>query len=259
MKNLTRIIFALSSLLVLLAAFLIFLEIKAIKNTITLFNAAHDSRKTDLKPVKWITTEDSLIMNAQFRQAYLLAQIEASHADSIILVINLPDSSAFLSLKGVTIHTAKIIHFKTDPIFMDINPSALLYLLSAPMTVMHHESSIKKVPLMVKIAPKDTSEYIPDIQVDTSDSEPVDYFLETRMGIRFCFFDINKGDFSNRFTRIKNDLKETINHHTSQVLLFASQKEPRYIPSIQLSLTRKDAKIIYRAIPSNANIILKIK
>ena len=57
-------------------------------------------------------------------------------------------------------------------------------LLSSPMNIVSDLATIRKEPLMIKMAPKDTSEFKPDIIPDTSDYEPVNYILEMDNGIQ---------------------------------------------------------------------------
>ncbi len=61
-------------------------------------------------------------------------------------------------------------------------------MLSSPMTIVNDIATIKKEPLMIKMAPKDTSEFKPDIIPDTSDYEPVNYILEMDNGIRIFVY-----------------------------------------------------------------------
>ena len=58
----------------------------------------------------------------------------------------------------------------------------LLTMLSTPFTIENSIATIKKEPVMIKMAPKDTSEYKPDIIPDTSLTEPVNYILEMTDG-----------------------------------------------------------------------------
>ena len=49
-------------------------------------------------------------------------------------------------------------------------------------------ATIEKEPIMIKMAPKDTSEYKPDIMPDTSVIEPVNYILEMTNGTRIYVY-----------------------------------------------------------------------
>jgi hypothetical protein len=127
-------------------------------------------------------------------------------------------------------------------------------MLSTPFTILHANATIKKEPVMIKMAPKDTSEYKPDIMPDTSITEPVNYILEMNRGIRIYVYQEENIKFSERINQIKFDLKDRIRDTWSALKGIAVFKVPEYHPFIKIKLPRTDAKIIYRAIPKNGQI-----
>ncbi len=256
MKITTIGIIILSFLLLMGVVFLSYLQITAIKEKIEELNQLADNEK--INKDNWIQTTDSAINRVQTEKAFLMAQQEVSRSNSIVLVLNLPDSLAALSIKGLYVHDAKIKDYAIDPIFKAVNPVASMQFFSKPLKITELKSSIKKVPLLIKIAPRDTSEYIPDLQTDTSDIEVVNYVLQTNHGIQLLFNEINPVAFSGQSNRKKTGIAENFMHNISQIKNYAQGNKPNYFPQIYISLSRKDAKIIYRAIPDTALLVLKI-
>ncbi len=112
---------------------------------------------------------------------------------------------------------------------------------------------------MVKIAPKDTSEYTPDVVPDTADVDAVNYIFETNAGIQLYFYESNPRESADGMQQFKFDFRDRVQ---TGYLLFRSAltfKKPKYKPEIRIKLKKRDAKIIYRALPENASIIVKIR
>lgn len=127
-------------------------------------------------------------------------------------------------------------------------------MLSRPLTINRDISSIEKEPLMIKMAPKDTSEYQPDIMPDTADYEPVNFILELDHGMRILVYQSEKLNPGDRLRRFMFDLRYRLSN-TSEMLKSAfTFKVPEYHPYIKLRLPRADAKIIYRGLPVKGQI-----
>ncbi|HQM04894.1 MAG TPA: hypothetical protein PK688_03720 [Tenuifilaceae bacterium] len=203
-------------------------------------------------------TNDSAYNAEQNSYAYYHAQLEAANSDSVVLCINFPDSTATLLIKGVTVHTAKIDRYRVSNFFTKIDQRILYKALSYPFRVERQTSSIPKVPLMIKIAPKDTSEYTPDIVPDTTDVNPVYFLLETKPGMLVYFYETPKNQSRISFNGVITDIKDRTAILLDDLQRIVHFRKLDYKPSITLRLNRKDAKIIFRAIPNDALIILKL-
>lgn len=107
---------------------------------------------------------------------------------------------------------------------------------------------------MIKIAPKDTSEYKPDIVPDTTIVEPVNYILQMNEGIRIYIYQDENVKSKDRISRFRFDLSDRIRDIRSALKRVAVLKVPEYHPFIKIRLPRADAKIIYRALPKNGQI-----
>jgi hypothetical protein len=197
---------------------------------------------------------DSAYLKLLKEKGFLQSRIAMAETDSIYLTVDLTDSIANLEISGVEVHTAEIKKMKISRILKHGNDYIISTMLSRPLNIAREYSSIQKEPLMIKMAPRDTSEFVPDIIPDTADYEPVNFILEMDNGIVISVYQeekLNQGDAMNLFGfdlryRIKNSIRSLASVFTLKV--------PEYHPFIKLRLTREDAKIIYRALPKKGQI-----
>jgi hypothetical protein len=187
------------------------------------------------------------------QKSFLQSRIVMAGTDSIYLTINLADSTVNLEICGVVVHKAKMNEFKTSRMLREDN-DAILSMLAKPFTIQYSRSTIKKDPVMVKVAPKDTSEYKPDIMPDTSITEPVNYILEMDNDLRIYVYQKENVKFDEKLNQVKFDLADRLTDTWSALKNVAVFKVPEYHPFIKMKLPRADAKIIYRAIPKNGQI-----
>ena len=197
---------------------------------------------------------DSTYLKLLKEKAFLQSKIIMAETDSIYLTINLADSAANIEISGVVVHKAKMSSVKTSKILMKGNDNIILSMLASPFTISSAYATIKKEPVMIKMAPKDTSEYKPDIMPDTSITEPVNYILEMNGGLRIYVYQEENVKFSAKMSQFSFDIKDRLRDTWSSLKRVAVFKVPEYHPFIKMRLPRTDAKIIFRAIPKNGQI-----
>jgi len=215
----------------------------------------YSAKTSDKNNAEAQISTDSNYLKLLKEKSFLQSRVVMAQTDSIYLTVNLDDSTANLEISGVSVHKAKITHMKASKI-LEGNETAILSMLSAPFTISRAFATIKKEPVMVKIAPKDTSEYKPDIMPDTSITEPVNYILETDHGVRIYVYQQENVKMSDKINQFKFDLNDRLKDTWSALKKVAVFKVPDYHPYIKIKLPRSDAKIIYRAIPKNGQIAL---
>ncbi|MGD9978625.1 MAG: hypothetical protein AB7S54_11915 [Bacteroidales bacterium] len=247
------------SILAVALVFVFFMQFISINHAIDVFNRHYIEEAKKVKDSEWIATSDSEIASIQLRKAYYTSHLETVKQDSIALLLDFPDSSATLLIKGVAVHRAKMSDYTISNFFDAVNPVALYQMLSAPLKVTRHKSTIRKVPLMIKIAPKDTSEYTPDIIPDTSDVDLVNFILETNSGLQLYFYESNPKESADEIKQLYFELKDRVRKTCNTFTRAFAFKKPDYKPYIRIKMAKKDAKIIYRAIPENALIVVKFK
>jgi hypothetical protein len=198
---------------------------------------------------------DSAFVELNRSKAFVEARITMAETDSICLALNLSDSTAILEINGVAVHKAKLSYISISKVLIKADEYAVSKMLSAPFTISKDFSTIRKEPVMIKIAPKDTSEYKPDILPDTARIEAVNYMMEMENGIRLYVYQQNdeEGGGLRKYFFDVNDRFKNIAAIFKKILVF---KEPEYHPSIRIKMDRSDARIIYRALPRKGQIAI---
>lgn len=197
---------------------------------------------------------DSAYLKLLKEKAFLQARISMAETDSVYMTLNLIDSTANLEINGVAVHSAKIREIKTSGILRSENEQAITAMLSNPMNIISDFASIKKEPLMIKMAPKDTSEFKPDIIPDTTDYEPVNYILEMDNGVRIFVYQDTDTITSDKNNLFIFDLSDRLRNTWSSLKSMARFRVPEYHPFIRIRLPKADAKIFYRATPRHGQI-----
>ena len=199
-------------------------------------------------------TSDSTFLSLFKEQAYLQSRVAMAETDSVYLTLNLAEKVINIEISGVVVHSTPIDEIKASKLITDGDEFVITSLLSAPLTIVSDTSSIAKIPIIKKIAPKDTSEFIPDAIPDTAFYEPVNYIFETDRGIKIFVYqseDINHGDSKNR---LMFDLRQRLINTKADFKDILAFKVPEYQPFIKIKIPSADAKIIYRAISRNGQI-----
>jgi hypothetical protein len=197
---------------------------------------------------------DSAYINLLKEKVFLQSRISMAETDSIYMTLNLADNTANLEISGVTVHSARINVLKISRILRPGNDYVIPVMLASPMTIISDFASIKKEPLMIKMAPKDTSEFKPDIIPDTSDFEPVNYILEMDNGIRIFVYQNTDTITTDKNNLFFFDLNDRLKTTWSSLKSIARFKVPEYHPYIKIRLPKADAKILYRAVPRHGQI-----
>ena len=197
---------------------------------------------------------DSAFISMSKEKAFLQARISMAGTDSVYMTLNITDSTAKLGISGVEVHSARISEIKISRILSSGNEYLISQLFSSPMTIVRDFATIRKEPLMIKMAPKDTSEFKPDIIPDTSDYEPVNYILEMDNGVRIFICQNNDTITRNKSQLFFFDLNDRLENSWSSLKSVVRFRIPEYHPFIKIWLQKSDAKILYRAIPRKGQI-----
>lgn len=197
---------------------------------------------------------DSAYISLLKEKSFLQSRINMAETDSVYITINIPDSTANLEIKGVTVHSAKMTSARTSKIFNSGNEYEIYEMLAQPMNIVRDFATIRKEPLMIKMAPKDTSEFRPDVIPDTSDYEPVNYILEMDNGIRIYVYQDTDTIGRDKRRLFFFDMAGRLRNVWSSLKSVALLRIPEYHPFIKIRLPKADAKIIYRAVPRNGQV-----
>ncbi len=209
----------------------------------------------EMKPASGYFT-DSAYVEMMTRKTFLQSRISMAGTDSVYITLNLADSTANLEISGVAVHTAKISSLKMSRILRRENDVVISSMLASPMTIVKDYATIRKEPLMVKMAPKDTSEFKPDVIPDTSDYEPVNYILEMDRGIRIFVYQETDTIAKDKNSLFFFDLRDRMKNVSASLGRTIRLKVPEYHPFIKIRVPKADAKVLYRAVPRNGQIAI---
>lgn len=201
-----------------------------------------------------------MIENTEAQHAFLKARLLASKSDSFVLVVNIPDSLVSLHIQGVPVFEAKLSGYKKSRIFEKYSRSVLARWAEYPFEVEHSLSSIPKMPIIYKKAPKDTSEAaehqknlaVPVIQEDTW------FKMYTDRNFRLMIYPVEKPVGKGRIVRNKFFRNVRSQEKRDLIKSFVKLKIPEYHSNITLFVSASDAKVIYRALPEQALVVIKL-
>jgi hypothetical protein len=243
----------------ILAVFVIYYTVMSLLSPAAKISAANKEFGYQQPEKGAILTDIRILTDSAFAgmnrgKAFYTARITMAETDSLCLALNLADSLATLEIDGVAVHRAKIIRMKISKFFIKADEYAITSILSAPLTVIKDYATIKKEPLMIKMAPKDTSEYKPDIIPDTTNSAAVNYILEMQNGIRLYVYQQEEVRSKGGFNRFLFDLNDRFRNIWDTLKSIMVLKVPEYHPYVKIRMSKADAKIIYRALPRHGQI-----
>ncbi len=210
-----------------------------------------------------ITVNDSIKQRAidlVFSESFLLSKIEMTKSDSISLTVNLQDSVVALVVQGLTIYSTKAKTFKISHAFAKTDPFILAQWLAIPFVVDTHYASIPKVPVLYKKAPKDTIEAMSQVEMDPLNDEidPV-YFrleLDRKLILNFNQEEAPEKESMRQVKTYQRRMRKIERHDIIDHLSRFSPTE--FIPEIHISIDKKAARVIYRAIPERAFVAVQL-
>jgi hypothetical protein len=259
-----RIVFALA--LGLLSYFVIMAIIIPVSRFEIVIPGDNPDGNKVFRPAKdWqLSLTDSLKNKAielKSREAFLLSRLEMTESDSISMSISLKDSSVALVVQGVTIYNAKIRSYSVSHAFKKADPFVLAQWLSTPFVVDTHYSSIPKTPVLYKKAPKDTIEAMSQLELDPlkDDLNPVRFTLKLDRKLSLNFEQSEKpekGYLKPLRVYIREMMAIERKSILKQLVLF---KPVEFIPEIKIVIDKKAARVIYRAIPENAMVAIRLQ
>ncbi len=194
--------------------------------------------------------------------AFWQSRLVMAKSDSICVTIDLVDSVVCLELQGVVMHSAAIRNYFKSELFEALKPEAILNIIGQPTLVVSHEASFSKDPIKLKKAPKDTAEanaavvqeVLEQKQAEEEEAKPLYYNLVLNNGVQITFSEEHAEGWKTIPYLLKQKIK-TIEKNSIQISKF---KLPDYTPSIIIEMTREDAASIFRGLPENASLALRL-
>jgi hypothetical protein len=193
-------------------------------------------------------------------QAFWQARLQLAKGDSISLAVDLVDSVASLEVKGVPMRQCKILRYRRSGVIKRLRAQGRLQpWLSKPFVLQKELATLPKAPIRIKEAPKDT--------IEASESKGQDLAIEHRDAEFTLHFDRNltlvveqaqKPSFKGRLRKIWYDLRRIFGDAGSALQALFHLQLPPHRLRIEIELPREDAKAIYRALPRQAELALRL-
>ncbi|MDP3453176.1 MAG: hypothetical protein Q8R90_09500 [Bacteroidales bacterium] len=198
------------------------------------------------------------IISLKHNEALLKSALDLSKGDSISLLINIKDSIATLSFKGVTLFNSKISYIYLSKGLKKLPLSVRDSLLSAPLEVKEELASIEKYPVVIKKAPKDTTE----ANIESAPILPVqnDVFVlfsfENRVILEINQKEKRLAGSKAAWRAYKREYRDWFLR--KNLLSLKNPDSRSYNYRIEIQLAREDARSIYRALPLKPNVVIAL-
>ncbi|PKP39753.1 MAG: hypothetical protein CVT98_00645 [Bacteroidetes bacterium HGW-Bacteroidetes-15] len=253
------IIFFSLQVIVLLIAFIIFglLPVqREVKSISRYFEETTTPSSSDLSKSKIDLIQK--IMASEHHEAFLKSNILLSKTDSISLLIDLKDSIAMLTFKGVSLFESKITKITFNKGLQKLPLFLLDSLYSGPSQVAEEISSIEKFPIVVKKAPKDTSEanLINAAPVLPKQSDVFYLFaFENSMAVEIIQHEEDLVGSHSSYRNYRKAKSKWLRKKNVNALVNKEQRGYTYWLTIEIP--REDARSIYRALPIKPFVVVR--
>jgi len=243
---------------IVITFFIVLGLLPAIKEIEKYSTSIDSSQIVTLKDIdKDIFEKYSQLVRLKREEDFLKAQISLAKTDSIYLLLNLNESTIKLMVKGVLLSESKIKKFSINKGTKKMPDHFYNSIFNKPLQTISDFSTIQKFPIVVKKAPKDTT----DAKLAEKAPEPpktldVFYTLELNENISLEIKQlendsINSPKHIRRYKRLKTkkSLIESIN-------IYTVNNPTYYNYTIELEIPKEDARSIYRALPLKPQVLI---
>jgi hypothetical protein len=199
------------------------------------------------------------IIRKEDERAFEKNRLDLAEKDSIYMVLDLPDSLIILEIKGVPVKKTKIMDMEVSNRFAIIPHENLLPWISEPFTLKHDLSTIPKSPIVVKQAPKDTIEAAKESSLPRApDSTGVYYtfYFDRNLVLEVGQSNPPEADVMDRVKAYRQIKRQESTESVIQRLKNPEQTDQPM--TIKLVMSDVDARAIFRAVPTNTKLILKL-
>jgi hypothetical protein len=225
--------------------------------------AGQNNSKDDTIPVLPVAhnIHDALAKLVEFRKKEVLLQsrLTLANEDSMYLVLDLVSNKAILEMKGIPLHECTILDSEISNSIRMYQTEELTNWMAGPFTVKHVDATIPKISFIEKIAPKDT------IEANKVVAEPImpklgDVFIvmDFDRNLRLVISQVEKPDNEGKklISALRWKYRGIEFRKSLQSLIRFNREAAR--PQIDIVLPKSDATILYKALPLNPRMILRL-
>jgi hypothetical protein len=252
-------LFVVIQLAVVLIAFLVF-GLMPVNREVNLISGYVEDKPTSNVNELWAakTQQIKKVRELHHHEAFLTSTLQLSKIDSISLLIDLSDSIAILTFKGVKLFETKILSIDFNKGLKKLPLSLRDSLYSGPMMVVSEISSLEKFPIVIKKAPKDTTE------ANILNSAPQmpkqhDVFYQFDFGNNMLIeIKQHENELIGTAKDYRNYTKARKRKNFEKNISALTNKNVRgYTYSLTIELAREDARSIYRALPVKPFVVVR--
>ncbi|MEE4256058.1 MAG: hypothetical protein V2I47_03390 [Bacteroidales bacterium] len=179
--------------------------------------------------------------------------------DSLQLAVDLADSSVCLHINGIRIHRSKIRSFDQGKFFGSMPGIQVAGILSRPLRITREYATIVKMPVVERHAPKDTLEAATNAwKPDTLIQRPAFLLLETEYGIDLIFEQEGEAGMRDDWMKFSFFSKICWRRSLESIGNYFTFSRQEYHPRIIMQIPARDLRAIYRALPREAYVVLRI-
>lgn len=199
-------------------------------------------------------------MRAEVKEkAYKEGLLKLASWDSIQLAVDLADSAVCLYINGIRIHRSKIHSLKQDKFLGSLPGIQIAGLFSNPQHITREYASIIKMPVVERQAPKDTLEAATNAwKPDTLIQKPAFLLLETEIGIDIILEQTEEKGMHDDWVRFLFHNKIFCRHTIESLGNFIMYRKQVYHPRVTVKIPARDLRAIYRALPEEAYVVLRL-
>ncbi len=194
-------------------------------------------------------------------EAYVDALLDLARKDSVMLSIDLRDSVVAMLIKGVPVRKCPITHFRMSrAIPHAARVDTLHSFLYPPFQLRKEWATIPKAPIRIMNAPKDTieAEAMAGQEIPIEDND-VHFTLEFNRNLTVLFEQEQPPSSTSEFRKkIKFDLERIFTEARATIRGLKKKRLPEHKLWIEVTISREDAKAIYRALPTRLGMALRL-
>jgi hypothetical protein len=248
------------SVLIVFTILYLFAALAAPVKKIHLLNTAfNDSIRPDKLDKTYPFPENPDLFKLYREKIWLESKLAMARTNTIGLIVDLQDSILDIEINGIRLHSAQINKYKVSRTFGRIDNKTFIGLFSKPMTTVSNSGTFVKEPIVVKKAPKDTIEAAQQVTApDSIKTGPAFVALTLDYNIRLSLYQENKRSVwamlygfifrsGMRFKQAGLTVRDA-----------ATLRIPDYRPEIRVFIPKKDLITIYRALPVDTRVVIKL-
>lgn len=219
----------------------------------------NDSIRPDLLDKTYPVPENPDLFELYKEKIFLESRIAMAKTNTIGLVVDLKDSTVDIEIGGIKLHSTQISRYRVSSTFSRIDNKAFIGLFSKPMTTVSNSATFVKEPIVVKKAPKDTIEAAKQATApDSVRTGPAYVALTLDHDICLSLYQENKRSVWAMLYGFVFRSGMRFRQSGEAFAGAATFKIPDYRPEIRVFIPKKDLITIYRALPDDARVIIKI-